>query len=86
MCVSFPLERDIVFHERASRSYSISAYYLAKLVCETPFKLGPYVLFFVASYWPLHYSRTATQFSLFLLIASLTFMAMNAVGLAVGDW
>ena len=36
---SFPAERPIVFRERASKSYRVSAYFLSKLVAEQPLRI-----------------------------------------------
>ena len=35
----FPAERAIIFRERASKSYQVSSYFLAKLVAEQPLRI-----------------------------------------------
>lgn len=49
--MSFPSERTVVYKERASGSYRLSAYFAAKSVAETPTTLALPFLYMVLSYW-----------------------------------
>lgn len=49
--MTFPMERDIIFKERASGSYHLSAYFLAKTISEVPTRLFLPIIYMVFSYW-----------------------------------
>lgn len=48
---TFPTERAIIFKERASGSYYLSAYFLSKTLSEMPTRLLLPVMFWTISYW-----------------------------------
>ena len=77
------MERGIVNRERSANSYSVSAYYPAKVFSEWPLRCLPTVIFVLIAYWPIKFQRTASHFFLFLLTEVLEFSAMNATGLLV---
>lgn len=47
----FPQERDILFKERASGSYHLSAYFLSKIMSDFPTRLVLPATFWTISYW-----------------------------------
>lgn len=64
---TFPDERDVLTRERASDSYSIAAWYLAKLAAELPLSWPLPAGFFAVTY-PLAAMPTASAPMLFLII------------------
>lgn len=48
---SFPMERAIIFKERASGSYHLSAYFLSKTLSEMPTRLILPSMFWTIAYW-----------------------------------
>mmetsp|Transcript_20811 Transcript_20811/g.23597 ORF Transcript_20811/g.23597 Transcript_20811/m.23597 type:complete len:754 (-) Transcript_20811:169-2430(-) len=48
---TFPTERDIIFKERASGSYYLSAYFLSKTLSEMPTRLSLPAIFWTLTYW-----------------------------------
>ncbi|GMH51129.1 hypothetical protein TL16_g00945 [Triparma laevis f. inornata] len=49
--MTFPPERAIIFKERSSGSYRLSAYFLSKTVAEAPLRLTLPFTYLVISYW-----------------------------------
>jgi len=79
----FPKEYKIVSRERASKSYHISAYYIAKAIAEVPFNfLGP-LLFGVLVYWIVGLHPTAVHFFRFILIIELETFLSIAIGMII---
>ena len=82
--LAFPSERPIIFKERASGSYHLSAYYLAKTTSEAPAHLTLPAIYMVISYW---LSGVNNNFSIFIasvLCTLLSVMAGESIGLFVG--
>jgi len=48
---TFPSERDIIFKERASGSYYLSAYFLSKTLSEMPTRMALPAIFWTIAYW-----------------------------------
>ena len=48
---AFPMERTIIFKERASGSYQLSAYFLSKTLSEMPTRLMLPTMFWTVAYW-----------------------------------
>jgi len=48
---TFPSERAIIFKERASGSYYLSAYFLSKTISEMPTRLSLPCMYWVIAYW-----------------------------------
>lgn len=48
---TFPSEREIIFKERASGSYYLSAYFLSKTISEIPTRLSLPFIFWTIAYW-----------------------------------
>ena len=55
---SFPPERQVLEKERASGSYRLSAYFMAKSFAEAPLKLVLPTIFYTISYWMADVSRS----------------------------
>jgi ABC-type multidrug transport system ATPase subunit len=60
---TFPIERTIIFKERASGSYHLSAYFLSKTLSEMPTRLVLPTMFWTIAYWM---SNVNPSFSVFL--------------------
>lgn len=81
---SFPNERRVIFKERASGSYHLSAYFFAKTVSEAPTRLSLPALYMVISYWM---AGANPRFDIFLastLCCLLSVMAGESIGLLIG--
>ena len=81
---AFPMERSIIFKERASGSYHLSAYFLAKTTSEAPTLLSLPTIFMIISYWM---ANVNSSFLLFLAstgCALLSVCAGESIGLLCG--
>ncbi len=72
---TFPNERDIIFKERASGSYYLSAYFLSKTLSEMPTRLFLPMIFWTISYWM---SGVNYSFLVFLGTMGCTLLAVLA--------
>ena len=82
--LSFPLERVIIEKERASGSFRLSAYFVAKSLAEAPLKLVLPALFLVIAYWM---ARVNDNFGIFLgilVFQLLSVLAAESCGLFLG--
>jgi len=82
--MTFPLERSIIFKERASGSYHLSAYFMAKTTSEAPARLALPAIYMIISYW---LSGVNDNFMIFLsstLCSLLSVMAGESIGLFLG--
>ena len=48
---TFGMERGIVNRERASKSYHVLPYYVARFICDMPLRVGQGLLFGSILYW-----------------------------------
>eukprot|EP00548_Thalassiothrix_antarctica_P007970 CAMPEP_0194140468 /NCGR_PEP_ID=MMETSP0152-20130528/9999_1 /TAXON_ID=1049557 /ORGANISM="Thalassiothrix antarctica, Strain L6-D1" /LENGTH=666 /DNA_ID=CAMNT_0038838721 /DNA_START=60 /DNA_END=2060 /DNA_ORIENTATION=- len=81
---AFPSERTIVLKERASASYRLSAYFLAKTMSEAPTRLILPLLYMIVSFWM---TGISSDFSVFVATTAcclLCVFAGEAVGLMFG--
>src|SRR3546814_8182377 len=60
--MAFPQERQILLKERASGSYQLSAFFLAKTISEAPIRLLLPTIYLVISYWMAGLNPTAEAF------------------------
>ena len=82
--LAFPAERIVILKERASGTYQLSAFFLAKTTSETPARLVLPMLYITIAYWM---SGLNSKFSVFIATAGCTLLSVLAgesVGLLVG--
>jgi hypothetical protein len=72
---TFPNERAIIFKERASGSYYLSAYFLSKTVSEMPTRLSLPCIFWTIAYWM---SGVNYRFDVYLGTMGCTLLAVLA--------
>lgn len=72
---TFPSEREIIFKERASGSYNLSAYFLSKTISEMPTRLSLPTIFWTIAYWM---SGVNYRFDVFLGTMGCTLLAVLA--------
>merc|ERR1719491_2581751 len=72
---AFPMERSIILKERASGSYHLSAYFLAKTTSEAPTLLSLPIIFVTISYW---LANINSSFLLFLASTGITLLSVGA--------
>lgn len=77
----FPAERPILMKERATGSYRLSAYYLAKCMSEIPLTIFFPTLFVVIVYWMTGLNPNFGRFILFMLAMGLTVMTSESLGI-----
>mmetsp|Transcript_3840 Transcript_3840/g.7273 ORF Transcript_3840/g.7273 Transcript_3840/m.7273 type:complete len:650 (+) Transcript_3840:44-1993(+) len=81
--MTFPPERAIIFKERSSGSYRLSAYFLSKTISEAPLRLTLPFTYLVISYWVSNLS-TLSAFFPFLIVQLLSVLAGESIGLLIG--
>lgn len=81
--ISFPMEKIVLIKERATGSYQLSAYYIAKRLAEIPFETIPVLLYVIPMYW-LVWFRQDAFFLVHLSIMILTYYTSSALGLIFG--
>lgn len=72
---TFPMERNIIFKERASGSYQLSAYFLSKTLSEMPTRLILPTMFWTIAYWM---AGINPRFEIFLGTLGCTLLAVLA--------
>jgi ABC-type multidrug transport system ATPase subunit len=82
--MAFPQERSIMLKERASGSYHLSAYFLAKTTSEAPARMVLPFIYMIVSYW---LAGVNYNFLIFLgstVCTLLSVLAGESIGLLVG--
>lgn len=82
--MAFPSEREVVFKERSSGSYQLSAYFLAKTVSEAPIRLVLPCLYILISYWMSNMRNDAGAFFGFAGLELFCVLAGESIGLLIG--
>jgi len=82
--LAFPLERAIIFKERSSGSYRLSAYFFAKTTSEAPSRLALPSLYMVISYWMSGVNNNFGVFIASTLCSLLSVLAGESIGLFCG--
>jgi len=82
--MSFPTERDVIFKERASGCYHLSAYFIAKTASEAPTRLALPCIYMITSYWLAGINNNFAVFVNSTLCTLLCVLAGESAGLLVG--
>ena len=82
--LSFPFERGVIEKERASGSYRLSAYFIAKSLAEAPLKLVLPTLFLIISYWMARINNNFGIFLAILIFQLLSILVAESLGLLLG--
>lgn len=82
--LSFPFERSVIEKERASGSYRLSAYFIAKSLAEAPLKLVLPTLFLIIAYWMARINNNFGIFLGILVFQLLSILVAESFGLFLG--
>ena len=82
--LSFPFERAVIDKERASGSYRLSAYFIAKSLAEAPLKLVLPTLFLIIAYWMARINNNFGIFLGILVFQLLSILVAESIGLFLG--
>ena len=82
--MSLPAERDVILKERASGSYHLSAYFMAKTTADVPVRMILPLLYMFVSFWMAGISSSFTVFCESVGCTLLSVVAGEALGLLVG--
>ncbi|KAH3877254.1 uncharacterized protein LOC127871196 [Dreissena polymorpha] len=80
---SFPAERVVIYKERSSSWYRLSAYYLAKMTCDLPSILVEPLLFLTVVYWVTGLNNVVSFFATIGTIFVHTIVGQS-IGLCIG--
>uniref|UniRef100_A0A7S3DSM9 ABC-2 type transporter transmembrane domain-containing protein n=1 Tax=Entomoneis paludosa TaxID=265537 RepID=A0A7S3DSM9_9STRA len=81
--LTFPSERVVVLKERASGSYQLSAFFLAKTTSEAPARLVLPLLYMTIAYWMSGLNSSVRVFVLTTGCTLLSVLAGESIGLLV---
>lgn len=82
--MAFPVERAIITQERASSSYNLSAYFMAKTTADAPVRICLPLLYMTVSYWMMAIRNDFVTFIASIGCTLLSVLAGEAFGLLVG--
>jgi hypothetical protein len=82
--LSFPFERAVIEKERASGSYRLSSYFVAKSLAEAPVKLVLSTLFLIIAYWMANINPYFPVFLAILVFQLLAVLVAESLGLLLG--
>jgi hypothetical protein len=82
--MAFPEERRIIFKERDSGCYHLSAYFIARTTSEAPARLSLPCLYLVISYWLANINPNAGVFFASILCTLLCVLSGESMGLLIG--
>ena len=81
---AFPTERTVILKERASGSYHLSAYFLAKTTSDAPVRLLLPFIYMTVSFWMIGVDNRVMVFVGTIGCTLLSVLAGEAIGLLVG--
>jgi ABC-type multidrug transport system permease subunit len=81
---AFPTEREVILKERASQSYRLSAYFLAKTTADAPVRLTLPLIYMIVSFWLAHISNDVVVFFGTIGCTLLSVLSGEALGLFIG--
>lgn len=84
--MSFPQEKVVIMKERASASYHLSAYFMAKMTSDAPVRLVLPFLYMVTSYWMAGIGNNVWVFLASTGCTLMSVLAGESFGLCVGAW
>ena len=82
--MAFPAERDVILKERASGSYRLSSYFMAKTTADAPTRILLPFLYMFVSYWMAGIDNSFKVFIGTVGCTLLSVMAGEAIGLVIG--
>jgi hypothetical protein len=82
--LSFPFERAVIEKERASGSYRLSSYFIAKALAEGPLKLVLPTLFLIIAYWMANINPDFGIFLAILAFQLISILVAESLGLLLG--
>eukprot|EP01066_Platyproteum_vivax_P018496 Platyproteum_vivax@DN7556_c0_g1_i3.p1 len=77
---TFPVEKPIAQREVESANYSITPYYLARVIADLPFQILFPTIFYVVAYWMIGLHNAARPFLLSWVILLLSTNAAGSIG------
>eukprot|EP00183_Erythrolobus_madagascarensis_P001359 CAMPEP_0185850942 /NCGR_PEP_ID=MMETSP1354-20130828/4874_1 /TAXON_ID=708628 /ORGANISM="Erythrolobus madagascarensis, Strain CCMP3276" /LENGTH=740 /DNA_ID=CAMNT_0028551673 /DNA_START=159 /DNA_END=2381 /DNA_ORIENTATION=+ len=80
---ALPTERSVIAKDRASGSYAMSAYFLAKTSVELPIELVYPLMYSTAVYWMAGLNPAFWRFVVFVIVLLTTVLAAQSMGLFV---
>ncbi|XP_021345189.1 ABC transporter G family member 9-like [Mizuhopecten yessoensis] len=80
---SFPMEQVVIYKERASGWYRLSAYYLAKMTSELPLIFAQPLFFLVVAYWVVGFNGAVAFFATIGTVF-INSLAGQSIGLFLG--
>ncbi|KAA8490737.1 ABC transporter G family member 22 [Porphyridium purpureum] len=80
---ALPIERSVIAKDRASGSYAMSAYFLAKSTMELPVEIWYPLISSTIVYWVSGLRRTFGAFVLYVISLMSTYLAAQSMGLMV---
>ncbi|ELR11672.1 ABC2 type transporter superfamily protein [Acanthamoeba castellanii str. Neff] len=81
---AFPPERAVLTKERSTGTYRLSAYFVGKVLAETPLELVMPILFSVITYWMVGLADDGGSFVFFVVIMCLFVLMGSGIGLLIG--
>ena len=81
---AFPSEREVILKERASQSYRLSAYFMAKTTADAPVRLILPLLYMIVSFWMAGISSSVGIFLGTTGCTLLSVLSGEAIGLCLG--
>lgn len=80
---AFPAERAVLTKERATGTYRLSAFFIGKMIAETPLELVLPIMFALITYWVVYLSTDWYNFIFFIVILCLDTLMGAGLGLAL---